>query len=221
MNARTRPLRWSPPGERRKWLVERFDGRWPDQVQHRIARLAVRPLVDALLQAVFAVDVVNGPAPARSVLISRHTSYWDPLLVALCDLRIKPLGNEYWFHHGPFPWYGRHVRALPNNFVGVCQALSHLRRDGLVWIAPAGFTAHETGPAQPGAYRLASIAQASLVPVIIDGLDALPTLTPPIGSSRHRVSISYGTPRRLDSSAPPDEREQAWREALDEAGVPT
>ena len=136
-------------------------------------------MVDTLLQSRFAIRVENGPAPPRSIIVSRHTSFWDSVIVAMCDLRIKPLGNAYWFDHGAFRWYARHSRALPNDLRGLVRTVEHLRRDGLVWMAPAGFTAFEHRSPSPGAWRLAQLTDAWLVAATIDGLAPIPHLTLP------------------------------------------
>ncbi|MGB7158936.1 MAG: lysophospholipid acyltransferase family protein [Tepidisphaeraceae bacterium] len=216
----SQPLRWAPPGERRAWSVERFDGPLSARLGHRIAAHGVRPVVDGLLRTRFDVRIENGPAPRRSVVVSRHVSYWDPALIALVDVRIKPLGNEEWFRHGLIGWYARNLRALPNDLAGLRRALIHLRRDGIVWMAPAGYTAFERRPPRPGAWRLACLADASLVAVTIDGLDDIPLLMPPKQVRRRRVTIRFGAAHELSSSMPAAERELAWRAVLRDAGVP-
>lgn len=211
------PLRWAPPGERWRWSVERFHGTRAERVQHAVVALAVRPMIDAALRCVFDVRALNGPPPARSIVVSRHVSYWDPVLMALCDLRIKPLGNAHWFRQGVVSWYARHARALPNDTAGLLRARRHLRSGGVVWMAPAGYTAVEHQPPRHGAWRLARLADAALVPAIIRGTEAFPKLDLP-RKPRQLIEIEYGQPRRLPPG-PTHASHTIWMDVLGDAGI--
>lgn len=160
--------------------------------------------------------------PERSIVISRHNSYWDPVIFALIDLRLKPLGNHYWFHSGPYSWLVRHARALPNDLIGLCRALEHLRRDGIVWMAPAGYVVSSGGrEVRMGAYRLARATESWLVPATVLGLAELPTLRIPTGLRRHHLTVTLGAPRRLLPAMTEQACHQAWTEVLREAGIAT
>jgi len=207
-----------PFADHRGWRVDTFQGRPQARLAHLTARLVVRPIADSLLRTLFAIEVLDGPPPDRSILISNHKSYWDPLLIATCDPRIKPLGNAYWFDHGPFPWYVRNVRALPNDFRGVLAAVKHLQRGGIVWMAPAGYRGTCAAALESGAAHLAGLADAAVVPVMIEGMEHLPNLSLP-RRPRHPVAVRYGEPHSLTSSTTQEHHDRAWREVLQAAEI--
>lgn len=121
-----------------------------------------------------------------TILISRHNSYWDGLVVSMLDWRIAPVTSSNW---RKVTLVGRYLNAygvLWTDDDPIDKGLEVLRQRGMVWLAPAGFDRGDTPQIKTGVARLAMAAEVPVVPVSINIL--------PRQGRRNVLKIQLGTP---------------------------
>lgn len=147
--------------------------------EHRSTRPAlvlnslISPLVAVLIRARFDVSLSGGLPPLGCVLVSRHDSYWDGVLIASLDPRVVPVTSRRW---RSTPAVGRFLDFYGVLWTGddtVASAISMIHRGAACWIAPRAYGrgAIDT-PLHLGAARICIGARAPLLPVTLSGLRA-------------------------------------------------
>jgi len=178
-------------------------------------------LLQGLLQ-VLAVAIFRGrhtgrenmPAEGPVLIVSNHQSHLDPILVGIgCRRRINYVARESLFRFAPFGWFIRSVGAFPIDregvgLSGIKESLKRLKQGEMVLIFPEGTRTPDGHIAafRPGFTALAVRAQASILPVGIDGaFQAWPRTRrfPRPG----RIRVHFGRPIAPEQFAGRNERE--------------
>jgi 1-acyl-sn-glycerol-3-phosphate acyltransferase len=163
------------------WHVVRFFGRF-------------------LLGAKFFGDH-NLPRQGAVLICSNHQSYLDPILVGMAShRRLNYLARESLFRSAPFRWLIQFYNAIPIQrdglgIGGLKETLRRLKRGEVVLVFPEGTRTPDGSvqPLKPGFCSVARRADATLVPVAIDGaFEAWPRNRRLPSFSR--ITIEFGRP---------------------------
>jgi 1-acyl-sn-glycerol-3-phosphate acyltransferase len=149
-------------------------------------------------------NLTDGP----TILVANHTSYLDPVAVALAaPWPIYFVAKEELFEIPVLGWYIKRLHAFPvkrgradRNVLKT--ALAHLKRGRTVLIFPEGTRNREDGLSDglPGAAFLAYKGGARIVPTAIYGAGEVM----PAGSKRLRfpkIGVRFGEPIVMDGEA--------------------
>lgn len=196
------------------WYARRVEGR-------RVAAVLVTALGRPILRAAVRVRVEGRVPDSGAVLASNHPSLLDgPLMMALDD-RVRPIAKPQ-----PRPAVALALRLSGALLVGghaLQGAVDHLRRGGLVWLAPEGrMTGAVLGRGRSGAARMATQAGAPVVPVFIDyGGTAGPRLQQWRPWRRPVVRVTFGAPMLPGLQEPAETVTRQLMTALSElTGIP-
>ena len=124
------------------------------------------PVGRAVVRAAVRIRI-EGALPAQpAVLVSNHPSYLDGPLAMALDARVRPIAKP---QRHPIARLGIAVSgALLTGTGATAGAVDHLRRGGLVWLAPEG--RRNAGPLsrpRTGAARMAAEAAVPVVPLAL------------------------------------------------------
>jgi 1-acyl-sn-glycerol-3-phosphate acyltransferase len=152
------------------------------------------------------------PADGPVVLICNHSHLVDPPLLgafspryvhtmAKRELFETPLIGWIFWATGAFP-----VRRFSGDLGALRVARNYLRSGSAVLMYPEGTRNHGKGlkPALPGAAMVAILANAPIVPVVIEGSHAIRWKSIPflwLLRRRPAIRIEFGEPFRLERSA--------------------
>lgn len=181
-----------------------------------------RPVFVTAVRSLFRIRVVGEPPPNRSILVGMHRSYWDSLLLFSCDPRIKPLTRTKWTQTGPLAWFLRAGLCPTTDPAGIRLAAKYVKRGGILFLPPRGYSGISLKELHDSPLRMAGWYGATLVPVIVGGLEGVPH----IGDAfrwplrRRTVTISFGTGVHLSRQLSKPERAALWESVLDDAGIP-
>ncbi|HVL98565.1 MAG TPA: 1-acyl-sn-glycerol-3-phosphate acyltransferase [Egibacteraceae bacterium] len=170
------------------WYAARVDGL---ALPAHLFRAVARPVLGRACRI-----RVHGALPAGgAVVVANHPSALDGPLAVWLDRRVRPVAKpqRHLLARAGFALTGTIVRGAGAGATGA--AVAHLRRGGLVWLAPTGGVTDDVlGRPRTGAARMAAEAG---VPVVVMG-------------------ILYGAPgsdpaRAVDGRAAAGPRLRAWR----------
>jgi len=120
----------------------------------------------------------NMPAHGGVVIVSNHTSYWDPVIVGCSfDRRVSYMGKAELFNKNPvFTWLIRALGSFPikrgkSDREALKFAINHLKSDGIIGLFSGGWrsTTGDLQGARRGAAMLAAKAGVPILPVGIKG----------------------------------------------------
>jgi 1-acyl-sn-glycerol-3-phosphate acyltransferase len=166
-------------------------------------------VVSRRLARIEIVGLERIPTEGRLILICNHAHLVDPPLVgsfaprkphamAKRELFETPLIGWIFWAVGAFP-----VRRFSGDLGALRVARNYLRDGGVVLMYPEGTRNHGLGlkPALPGAAMVALLMDSPVVPVAIDGSQAIRWKTIPflwLIGRRPTVRIEYGEPFELE-----------------------
>lgn len=171
--------------------------------RRRPLRYAMRRMATFLLHRLSNLTIVgqeNVPETGPIIVVANHFSALDVAAMAACiDRPMEFLGGHH-FVNGPrwlmwlpklYGFYEVHRGSVSRNAMRASTAV--LAQKGFLMIFPEGGAwAHVLRPARPGAALLASMTNARILPV---GLDGLPQMFPSLRKGfRSEVTIRIGKP---------------------------
>ncbi|MYA18870.1 MAG: 1-acyl-sn-glycerol-3-phosphate acyltransferase [Chloroflexi bacterium] len=171
------------------------------------------------------VDASNVPAEGRVLVVANHLSNFDPVLVAACSPRqVRTMAKREMFETPLVGWtvwaYGAFpVRRHSADMGALRVGRNHLLAGRAVLVFPEGTRAPERAliPALPGSAMLALLGDAPVVPVAVNGTEALSGPGAILGGllrGRPTVRVRFGEPFALAGGGPSASRAEEGTDQL-------
>lgn len=145
------------------------------------------------------LEHLNGPG--GKVIVCNHVGWSDPLWIGLAALprKIHQMAKKELFEHPVSAWFVRSGGGFPVDRsnpspAAIKQAITIVKREGLLLIFPTGTRAKEQSEAKRGAASIALRGATAIVPAYFEGLDRI--------QLRHlmrrpRVQVTFGKPIQI------------------------
>ena len=191
--------------------------------QRRFLRFLIRTIGFNLLARVDTVEgVENVPATGPAILMINHIAFIDPILVLhLLPRNIVPMAKIEVYNYpiiGIFPrlWGVVPVRREEIDRRAIQGALDVLRAGEIILVAPEATRSPQLQMGKEGVAYLATLTDAPVVPVAIDGTIGFPTFRLLPRWREPGAQVRFGKPFRFRTEGERPGREQL-RKMTDEA----
>lgn len=171
--------------------------------------------------SITAVGNAHLPKKGGFILASNHTSYLDPMVLAVaCFRRLNFMARHDLFHNPLFAWFIRQLGAFPvkrqtADFSAFKEAIRRLRKGEPLVIFPEGTrqSAGLLGDPEAGVGLLAAKLNVPIVPVYIHGTESvLPKHARALNLSK--ISVYFGKQIFVERRTPYQETARMVMESI-------